>query len=154
MRGLVKVDPSLDIPCPLLKSLAASFKWPTDVRFWLKADSLCLCNWCPLSGAKRTLNWRMGQSLLLASSLSSTTSSTISRTLPPIVPIRFQIKWCPFMDWFCYSLTSNEQIALLGVIFVIGTFTIIFKSHGAGFLVEKLLALGGVLLLVYLGGCR
>ena len=58
------------------------------------------------------------------------------------------------MDWFCYSLTSNEKIALLGVIFVIGTFAIIFKSHGAGFLVEKLLALGGVLLLVYLGGCR
>jgi hypothetical protein len=58
------------------------------------------------------------------------------------------------MDWFCYSLTSNEQIALLGVIFVIGTFAIIFKPHGAGFLVEKLLALGGVLLLVYLRGCR
>ena len=58
------------------------------------------------------------------------------------------------MDWFCYSLTSNEQIALLVVIYVIGTFAIIFKSNGSSFLVEKLLALGGVLLLVYLAGCH
>jgi hypothetical protein len=58
------------------------------------------------------------------------------------------------MDWFCYSLTSNEQIALLGVIFVIGTFAIIFKSHGAGFLVEKLLALGGALFLMFVGACN
>jgi hypothetical protein len=58
------------------------------------------------------------------------------------------------MDWFCYSLTSNEQIALLGVIFVIGTFAIIYKSHGAGFLVEKLLALGGVLGLVFVAACH
>jgi hypothetical protein len=57
------------------------------------------------------------------------------------------------MDWFCYSLTGKEQIALLGVIFVIGTFAIIFKSHGYGFLVEKLLVLGGGLLLVYLAAC-
>ena len=58
------------------------------------------------------------------------------------------------MDWFCYSLTSNVQIALLGVIFVIGTFTIILKSHGAGFLVEKLLALGGALFLVFVAACN
>jgi hypothetical protein len=58
------------------------------------------------------------------------------------------------MDWFCYSLTSHEQIALLGVIFVIGTFAIIFKSHGAGFLIEKLLALGGALFLVFVAACN
>jgi hypothetical protein len=58
------------------------------------------------------------------------------------------------MDWFCYSLTSKEQIALLGVLFVIGTFAIIFKSHGASFLVEKLLALGGALFLVFIAACN
>ena len=58
------------------------------------------------------------------------------------------------MDWFCYSLTSKEQVALMGVLFLIGTFAIIFKARGYGFIVEKLLVLIGGLLLVYLGTCR
>ena len=58
------------------------------------------------------------------------------------------------MDWFCYELNSNERIAVLVTIYVIGTFAIILKSNGSGFLLEKLLALGGVLLLAYLAGCH
>lgn len=58
------------------------------------------------------------------------------------------------MDWFCYSLTNNEKIALLSLIFVVGTLAIIFKSHGSSFLVEKLLALSGALVLVFVGACN
>jgi hypothetical protein len=61
--------------------------------------------------------------------------------------------WAPKMNWFCYSLTSTEQIVLLGVVFAIGAFAIIFKSHGSGFLVEKLIILIGGLLLVFHSAC-